>query len=200
MRQSRRSRKQIQQSLDDNNLGKATIKRKDCVKPIEALGSTVKIDQRTEFVNPAIFFTRLTAIAQRQEDVESSFHYELAVYPPSLHGNMIFYQEREQKGWNVSSMISQKLGDIKEHLLFVHAWSGCDTVSATFGKGKATFLNQLKKSEKLKDISMEMNDTCATQDDICAASEVVFGMIYGGKPTETLKKLRLVACLVCKHL
>ena len=28
----------------------------------------------------------------------------------------------------------------KEHVLFVHAWSVCDTVSATFGKGKASFL------------------------------------------------------------
>ena len=101
--------------------------------------------------------------------------------------NMIFYQEREQKGWNMSS-ISQKLGDLREHhLLFVHAWSGCNTVSTTFGKGKATFLNQLKKSEKLKDISIEMNDTWDTQDDIGTASEVLFGMVYGGKPTETWK-------------
>ena len=66
------------------------------------------------------------------------------------------------KGWNIKSG-SGKLSELREHLLFVHAWSGCDTVSATFGKGKAKFFNQLKKSDELKNISTIMNDTWATQ-------------------------------------
>ena len=30
----------------------------------------------------------------------------------------------------------RKVKTFKQHLLFVHAWSGCDTVSSVFGKGK----------------------------------------------------------------
>ena len=41
-------------------------------------------------------------------------------------GDLILFQERLNRGWN---------------MMFVHAMSGCDTTSAPFGKGKASFLS-----------------------------------------------------------
>ena len=49
------------------------------------------------------------------------------------------------------------MGEIKKLLLFIHAWSGCDTTSAAFGKGKANMVNTLKKSSKMREISAVMN-------------------------------------------
>ena len=34
---------------------------------------------------------------------------------------------------------------MKQHLLFVHAWSGCDSTSAILGKGKPSFFQFVEK-------------------------------------------------------
>ena len=102
--------------------------------------------------------------------------------------DIIFYPQRLQKGWSVKS-ITPFLTTIKEHLLFIHAWSGCDTVSAPFGKGKASFLQLCEKSEELKDISTSMTDVWAAVEDIGSLSKDVFRILYHGKKEDTLTKL-----------
>ena len=39
------------------------------------------------------------------------------------------------------------------NLPFIHAWSGCDTTSVTYGHGKATLLKKMKESEEVRHIS-----------------------------------------------
>ena len=105
-------------------------------------------------------------------------------------GEIIFYQERQQKGWSIKQA-AERLGDLREHVLFVHAWSGCDTVSAPYGKGKLSFLNQVTKNELLKDVSVTtMNDAWAVQEDVGKASQTIFNIMYSGKERDTLIKLR----------
>ena len=77
---------------------------------------------------------------------------------------VVFFQERTQK-LSIKT-VSPSLESIREHLLFIHPWSGCDTVSAPFGKGKVSFLNLVKKSDELKDISTEMSHVWADQNNI----------------------------------
>ena len=348
----------IQQTLDGQNLATATVQRKTCIRPLEALGNVVKRDKEQVHVNPIILFTRLTAIAERENDVEKYFSFGMTPYPTSLfkesfmrkadkaslrraimsddeavgkeqidknslyvidggallhrvrwikdstsnalaqlyvsyvrrhYGSahvifdgykyattksnehirrtadkkcqnieisainsvpttqdrflsnehnkaqlidlisnslkndgqhvtncngdantqivetainlsaststpivvvaddidiivmllyhwreefqeVTFFQERAQKGWSIKT-VSPSLKSIREHLLFIHAWSGCDTVSAPFGKGKVSFLNLVKKSDELKDISTEMNNVWADQNDIGMLAE-----------------------------
>ena len=50
--------------------------------------------------------------------------------------DVYFFQERWNKAWSIKDA-SSKSENIKQHLLFVHARCGCDTVSSVFGKGKA---------------------------------------------------------------
>ena len=100
-----------------------------------------------------------------------------------------FFQERAQKGWNIKT-VSASLESIREHLHFIHAWSGCDTVSAPFGKGKVSFLNLVKKSDELKDISREMDNVWADHNDIGMLAESIFVTMYGGKKFDALTKLR----------
>ena len=77
------------------------------------------------------------------------------------HGDVIFFQERGNKEWNIKD-VSQQCQSFRECLLFVHAWSGCDTTSLPFGSGKSNFLNIVKKSDELRNISDIMSDAWAT--------------------------------------
>ena len=67
----------IQQTLDGQNLATATVQRKTCIQPLEALWNVVKIDKEQVHVNPIILFTRLTAITERENDVEKYFSFEI---------------------------------------------------------------------------------------------------------------------------
>ena len=49
------------------------------------------------------------------------------------------------KIWKIYDLVS-KAGTT--NLPFMHAWSGCDTTSATYGHGKATLLKKMKESEE----------------------------------------------------
>ena len=55
---------------------------------------------------------------------------------------IIFNSKKLETSQSIASACSNL--DNKEHFIFAYAWSGCDTVSATFGKGKASFLKLLK--------------------------------------------------------
>ena len=43
------------------------------------------------------------------------------------------------------------------HILFVHAWSGCDTTSATFGQGITDLPKKLNESQQIS--SLMINST-----------------------------------------
>ena len=103
--------------------------------------------------------------------------------------DVIFHLERFQQGWSMKSVTPT---EIKEHLLFIRTWTGCDTVSAPFGKGKTSFLQLFAKSEELKDISTCMTDVWATVDDVGNQSIDAFRILYHGKKGDTLTKLRYI--------
>ena len=86
------------------------------------------INQATLSSNPVVVVTDDTDIA-----IVRLYHWKDCMV------DIIFFPERLQKGGSVKS-ITPFLTTIKEYLLFIHAWSGCDTVSAPFGNGKASFL------------------------------------------------------------
>ena len=52
------------------------------------------------------------------------------------------------RGWNIASLFP-RLDKVKDHILFVHAMTGCNTTSAPYGKKKKKFLNQILKSKML---------------------------------------------------
>ena len=91
---------------------------------------------------------------------------------------------------------------VKEHLLFVHAWSGCDTTSSTFGKRKRTFSNMLNKSEELKLESQILSNPLSTQEEVGNAAINTFKVVYGGKKEDSLTKMRYnkYMDMICKGL
>ena len=98
----------------------------------------------------------------------------------------------QKKLWNMR-VISTKIGEvISSHILFIHAWSGCDTTSATFGQGKTTLLKKIKGSQEMQRISLLISDLNATQEEIGCAGIQLFIHLYGGKQTDSLNTLRYV--------
>ena len=55
--------------------------------------------------------------------------------------------------WSIKDT-SSKSENITQHLLFVHAWSGCDTVSSVFGKGKTKLAENItgKNGQPLSEV------------------------------------------------
>ena len=67
----------IQKELDNVSLSAATIKGKNQIKPQASLLNTVKLDEVQVYISTTVLFTRLAAIAKREENEEKYFDYEL---------------------------------------------------------------------------------------------------------------------------
>ena len=74
-------------------------------------------------------------------------------------------QKKGLQVWRICDLIT-KAGTLTSHLLFLHAWSGCDTTSATFGQGKTNLVKKIKASEEVQQISLLMGDPCLTAEEI----------------------------------
>ena len=104
--------------------------------------------------------------------------------------DVYFQSDAQKKMWKIRDLVAKVGGIVKAHLLFVHAWSGCDTTSATFGQGKTTLLKKMKDSSELQQISYLMHSADASPEDIGKAGIQAFIIMYGGKQADTLNHLR----------
>ena len=94
------------------------------------------------------------------------YHYQNQI------SDIYFLQERGKKCWSIKEDLKEVT--CKEHLLFIHAWSGCDTTSSIFRKVKVTFMKMAQKSENVQSVSEVMCDYCATKEEISVASMKIF--------------------------
>ena len=67
---------------------------------------------------------------------------------------------------------------LKKNILFVHAWSGCDSTSATFNKGKLSIMKLFKINAIVK-LSSDFLARNQSKDKVEAAGEHVFSYVYG---------------------
>ena len=102
--------------------------------------------------------------------------------------DVYFLQERWNKAWSIEK-ISSKWENVQAHLLFIHAWTGCDTVSSVFGKGKAKLVELIAK-EEWQHISEVISSPWSNHTEVGNASIKAFTLLYGGKNGTTLAKLR----------
>lgn len=94
----------------------------------------------------------------------------------SSHGEVILFQEKSNKGRKINE-ICNGCNLFREHILFIHAFSGCDTTSAPFGKGKLNFLSLVTKNKELQIVSQIMNDVWAEKDKVGRAAIKAFQII-----------------------
>lgn len=76
-------------------------------------------------------------------------------------------------------MFSDKI--ITDNILFLHAFSGCDTTSSLFNQGKLKFLSILQKHQDLHDSIQVFQDSNAEPDAIADAGERFLLALYGAK-------------------
>lgn len=112
-------------------------------------------------------------------------------WKPDTHDDIYFVQERFNKAWSIKEA-NPSIEDIKEDLLFLHAWSGCDTTSSILDKGKRSLVTSLRKSETLKESSAIISNVRSSQNEVGEASIAAFKIWYGGNEDSTLTTLRYI--------
>ena len=81
-----------------------------------------------------------------------------------------------------SRKITERLNlAIVKNILFIHAWSGCDTTSAIFNKGKTALMKLIAKWDRkvLDIICFTFNNTHVTLEEIGKAEVKLFVTTYG---------------------
>ncbi|KAI5741876.1 hypothetical protein M8J77_000714 [Diaphorina citri] len=80
---------------------------------------------------------------------------------------------------------------LAEHILFIHAISGCDSTSALFNQGKVKALRTVVKNPDLLPYIRRFLDPASTTREITEAGERFLIVLYGGNhETTSLNKLR----------
>ena len=74
----------IHKQLNKVSIIDASIKRNDQVRSLNHLHPGIQVDKKKVHINPTLLFSRLIAIAQREEDMAQFFCYELTTIPTSL--------------------------------------------------------------------------------------------------------------------
>ena len=105
--------------------------------------------------------------------------------------DIYFHTEHGDKCWSIREAL-KSLSSIKQHILFIHAWSGCDSVSAIFGKGKASFFKLVSKSISMQVVLETISDYWTTSEEVSDASMKAFKELHGGNSDVSLRKMRYV--------
>lgn len=87
--------------------------------------------------------------------------------------------------------IQEACSSIKQHLMFVHAITGCDTVSAIYNQGKKRAL-QLFDSDDNWDCLSVFSQSDSIQDEIARVGELFLLKLYGAVRSKSLDKHRYV--------
>ena len=107
------------------------------------------------------------------------------------YGDVYFLQERWDRAWSVRDS-ARSNENTKAHLLFLHAFSGCDTTSAVHGKGKTQLFKICETSKVIQELSEVICSPWSDQEQVGDASITLFKLLYAGDEKDTLKRLRFV--------
>ena len=76
-----------------------------------------------------------------------------------------------------------------KHILFQHAFLGCDRTSRLFGIGKGTVLKKFKVNSALQQAADVFDETSSTPAEIELAGEKAMVVIYNEKMDDTLNSI-----------
>lgn len=84
------------------------------------------------------------------------------------------------------------IGDTTKHLMFLHAVTGCDTVSAIYRQGKRKAFNIIHKKQDYELLDT-FTKTGSTHDEVKSGGENFFLKLYGASNFESLNEYRHIA-------
>ena len=81
---------------------------------------------------------------------------------------------------SIEDIVSHIPKHVKENLLFIHAWGGCDTNSATFGQGKIATLKLIESNRDFaENVCSVFKDCFASKNQVSNAGIQVAMKLYG---------------------
>ena len=97
----------------------------------------------------------------------------------------------KRRVWDIKNSKSSIGPFVCQHILFLHALSGCDMTSRLFGIGKAAVLKKFKTNATLQQAAKVFDSVSATPELIESAGETALVVMYNGKKKQSLNELRL---------
>ena len=81
---------------------------------------------------------------------------------------------------NIRSVVASLSSNVVHNILFIHAWSGCDTTSSTKGHGKTALLKLVEKGHStVMKICSTCNNSLSSDMEIAEAGHKLFCIMYG---------------------
>lgn len=93
--------------------------------------------------------------------------------------NVYFYKVTASKRFGNMLYCTSENNQLKNVILFAHAFAGCDTTSAIFSKGKKSIIKLLQKNESLREISQLFYDSNSNVESLEKAARKFILMLYG---------------------
>lgn len=103
--------------------------------------------------------------------------------------DVVVVQQNSRRSWSIKTN-KPSVNEFEPYLLFLHAWSGCDTTSSTFGEGKSHVSKTFRKFPLVKTLADTITDEKSNQDEVGDASEKMFKLTYGCSIDQTLTSIR----------
>ena len=115
-----------------------------------------------------------------------------------IHHDIYFGTEIKEKNkktkllkcWSIKSLVKEIPQQLLDHLLFVHAWGGCDTTSTTFRHGKFKILRLMSPDDEVQFYARKYGELATSHEEIAKSSSCIFIKLYNGKPDDSLTTLR----------
>jgi len=100
-------------------------------------------------------------------------------------------QSKEHKVYDIKLLKEALEDDVCNELLFIHAYSGCDSTSRIFGIGKKSAFQKLVKSDPvMKSCASAFTVQNKSQKEISELDKELMVNLFGGKSKDTLSSLR----------
>ena len=104
----------------------------------------------------------------------------------------------EKKYWNIRDVVSALQDSFRSHIMVLHTFTGCDTTSAIYAKGKTSFLKKIFASNKIRDAMEVISDPWAKPSEVGDAGQKLLLNMYGGTGNDNLITKRFVFGTNCK--
>uniref|UniRef100_UPI00358E3900 uncharacterized protein n=1 Tax=Myxine glutinosa TaxID=7769 RepID=UPI00358E3900 len=142
-------------------------------------------DADTSIVRAALDEARESPVEVRAEDTDIMV---LLIHHAADHP--IFLTTAKDTSYDVGKIREALPERYRKYLIFLHSFSGCDTVSAISGFSKSTLLTKLCKTDKAERAMDVFLDIRAKKDDIIKAGCELFKLMFRGNPSKDLGDLR----------
>ncbi|XP_043279745.1 uncharacterized protein [Venturia canescens] len=100
------------------------------------------------------------------------------------HCSRIFFYKITPNSKKDTLYATDDHADLKPFILFAHAFSGCDTTSAIYGKGKKSLFSILKKNSDLQNIVQTFYNAESTIESLCKFAEQIIAHLYSFKNSD----------------